>query len=205
MVGGEVLDQCLSNNKIQSVLTVGRRISGISHPKLKEVEHDNFLDYSTLETGLKDVDVCYFCLGVYQAKVSKELFWEITVEYLAALVSAIERANKNARFCLFSAQGASTSERSFIRFARAKGRAENILLASELAEKYIFRPGFIMPGPNSKNATLSAKLFEPFYRLFPMIGIDATELASVMINVGLNTHKLTITDAVKFNVGRSIN
>jgi hypothetical protein len=64
-------------------------------------------------------------------------------------------------------------------------------LASELAEKYIFRPGFIMPGPQSKNATLSAKLFEPVYRLFPMIGIDAPELARVMIDVGLNTHELT--------------
>ena len=191
MVGGEVLEQCLSNDKIQSVLTVGRRKSGVDHPILKEIKHDNFLDYSTIETELKDVDVCFFCLGVYQAKVSKTQFWEITVDYLAALVRSFELANKTIRFCLFSAQGASTSERSLIRFAKAKGRAENILLASELAEKYIFRPGFIMPGPQSKNATLSAKLFEPVYRLFPMIGIDAPELARVMIDVGLNTHELT--------------
>lgn len=192
MVGGEVLEQSLSNEKIQSVLTIGRRKSGVDHPRLKEVEHNNFLDYSNLGTKLKDVDVCFFCLGVYQAKVSKVQFWEITVNYIAALVSAFERTNKNVRFCLFSAQGASTSERSFIRFAKAKGRAENILLASELAEKYIFRPGFIMPGPQSKNATLSAKLFEPVYRLFPIIGIDAPELARVMIDVGLNAHELTI-------------
>jgi uncharacterized protein YbjT (DUF2867 family) len=192
MVGGEVLEQCLSNDKIQSVLTVCRRKSGTEHSKLKEVEHDNFLDYSILETEMKDVDVCFFCLGVYQAKVSKAQFWEITVDYLAALVRSFELTNKTIRFCLFSAQGASTSERSLIRFAKAKGRAENILLASELAVKYIFRPGFIMPGPQSKNATLSAKLFEPVYRLFPTIGIDAPELARVMIDVGLNTHELTL-------------
>lgn len=36
MVGGEVLEQCLANDKIQNVLTVGRRKSGIEHPKLKK-------------------------------------------------------------------------------------------------------------------------------------------------------------------------
>ncbi len=49
-----------------------------------------------------------------------------------------------------------------------------------------------MPGPNSENSTLSAKLFQPIYRLFPVIGIDATELARVMIDVGMNQHKSII-------------
>ena len=65
------------------------------------------------------------------------------------------------------------------------------MLASNLAEKYIFRPGFIMPGPRSKDATLSAKIFAPIYRLFPKIGIDALDLARVMIDVGLNSHTRT--------------
>ena len=58
------------------------------------------------------------------------------MDYLEAAVRAFERANKDVRFCLFSAQGASTSEKSPIRFARAKGRAENILFASSLSERY---------------------------------------------------------------------
>jgi len=102
MVGGEVLEQCLFNDKIQSVLTVGRQKSGVDHPILKEIKHDNFLDYSTLEPELKNIDVCFFCLGVYQAKVSKAQFWEITVDYLAALVRSFEVTNKTIRFC-FSA------------------------------------------------------------------------------------------------------
>ena len=192
MVGSEVLAQCLANDEIQNVLSIGRRKSGVCHTKLKEIEHDNFLDFSSLETKLAGFDVVFYCLGVYQAKVSKKQFWEVTVDYLEAFILVLERTNKNIRFCLFSAQGASTSEKSPIRFAKAKGRAENILLASGLAEKYLFRPGFIMPGPRSKNATMSAKLFEPFYRLFPMIGIDAPELARVMVDVGMKQHKSTI-------------
>lgn len=192
MVGGEVLEQCLANDKIQNVLTVGRRKSGIEHPKLKEVEHGDFLDYSALEAELSQVNLCFYCLGVYQTKVSKEEFWEITVDYLKAIIGTLERTNSNVRFCLFSAQGASTSERSPIRFAKAKGRAENILLASELSEKYVFRPGFIIPGPQKKNASVSLRLFEPVYRLFPRIGIDAPELARVMIDVGMNQNESTV-------------
>ena len=192
MVGGEVLAQCLANDEINTVLSIGRRKSGVEHPKLKEIEHSDFLDFTALETELAEVDVCFYCLGVYQAQVSKVQFWEITVDYLEALVRAFERANTNVRFCLFSAQGASTSEKNPIRFAKAKGRAENILLASELAEKYVFRPGFIMPGPESKNATLSAKLFAPLYRLLPIIGIDVPELARVIIDVGMNQHETTV-------------
>jgi len=192
MVGGEVLERCLADDAVRRVVSIGRRKSGIEHAKLREIEHRDFLDFSALESELANIDVCLYCLGVYQARVTKKQFWEITVDYLETLVRAFERTNRNVRFCLFSAQGASTSERSPIRFAKAKGRAENVLLASQLAEKYIFRPGFIMPGPRSRNATLSARLFEPIYRLFPMIGIDAPALAGVMVDVGLNRHEMTV-------------
>ena len=156
--------------------------------------HRNFLDFSDLESELADIDVVYYCLGVYQAQASKAQFWEITVDYLDALVRSFERTNKNVRFCLFSAQGASSSGKSPFRFARAKGHAENVLLASELAEKYVFRPGFIKPGPQSKNVTLSATLFDPIYRLFPRIGIDAPDLAGVMIDVGINQYNKSVLE-----------
>ena len=68
MVGGEVLEQCLANYKIKSVLAIGRRKSGVEHSKLKEIEHNDFLDFTTLEDELADVDVCFYCLGVYQAQ-----------------------------------------------------------------------------------------------------------------------------------------
>ena len=192
MVGSEVLKQCLANDKIASVVTVGRRRTGIAHLKLTEIEHHNFLDYSALEDRFSQVDVCFFCLGVYQNKVPKKDFWEITVDYPQNLIRAFERANKNVTFCLFGAQGASTSEKSPFRFAKAKGRAENILLASALSGKYVFRPGFIVPGPGKKNAVSYGKLFEPIYRLFPGIGIDAPDLARVMIDVGMNGHSLNV-------------
>lgn len=192
MVGSEILSQCFAREEIKSVLTVGRRKTGATNPKLREIEHSDFVDFTSLESELADVDICFYCLGVYQAQVSKAQFWEITVDYLAAVVRAFERANTNVRFCLFSAQGASTGGKSLFRFAKAKGRAENVVTDSTIAETYIFRPGYIMPGEASKNATLSAKVFEPVYRLFPVIGIDAPDLARVMIDIGMSRNEKTV-------------
>ena len=81
MVGSQVLKQCLDNDAIRQVVSIGRRQAGIDHPMLKEIIHENFLDFSTLADELQQIDICYYCLGVYQSKVSKEKFWEITVDY----------------------------------------------------------------------------------------------------------------------------
>jgi uncharacterized protein YbjT (DUF2867 family) len=192
MVGSEVLNQCLDDDRIALILVIGRRSTGAQHDKVAEIEHGNFLDFSALKSRLSDIDVCIYCLGVYQAQVSKQRFWEITVDYLQALISALEGVNCDVRFCLFSAQGASTSEQSPIRFAKAKGRAENLLLASKLSQKFIFRPGFIMPGPNKKSPSLAERLFRPAYRLLPGLGIDAPDLATVMMCVGINGAEKTV-------------
>lgn len=192
MVGGEVLARCLAEDKITHVLSVGRRKSGVNDAKLIEVEHDDFLDYALLENRLAHVDVCFFCIGVYQTRVSKDEFWKVTVDYPRALIGALERANNKVRFCLFSAKGADSRERSPVRFAKAKGRAENILLASGLSEKYVFRPGFILPGPRRRGAVPYEGWFAPLYRLFPKIGVDAPDLARIMVDVGLNGHTRTI-------------
>jgi len=194
MVGSEVLDICLRSAEIEKVISVGRRQTGVVHAKLVEIEHEDFLDFHSIENSLCGLHACLYCLGVYQAQVSKEKFWEITVDYLDALIRSLERSNPEIRFCLFSAQGASTSERSFMRFAKAKGRAENLLLGSKLAEKFILRPGYISPGPNHLNTTISAKIFEPVYRLFPAIGVDAEILAKAIVDVGIQGHERTILE-----------
>lgn len=185
MVGSEVLDLCLSHSDVTQVVTIGRNKTGFSHPKLKEVEHSNFLDFSSLEAELSDADICYYCVGVYQGQVSKSVFWQVTVDYLNALLLNLEKGNPNIRFCLFSSQGANQKESSLMLFANAKGRAEAMLSKSRLRSKYIFRPGYIAPSRVSTVQTLSAKFFYPVYKLLPFIGIDAHELAKVMVYIGL--------------------
>jgi uncharacterized protein YbjT (DUF2867 family) len=186
MVGTEVLHQCLGSDQIERIVTIGRRSTGVDHPKLVEIEHRNFLDLSPVEAELSHADICFYCLGVYQNQVPPDAFWEITVDYLEELVGVLQKANQEIMFCLFSAQGADQTEKSPFRFAKAKGRAEKLLMDSRIRKKYIFRPGFINPGRKSAQTGWSGGSARLFYRLIPSIGIDAADLAEVMVFVGLN-------------------
>jgi nucleoside-diphosphate-sugar epimerase len=186
MVGTEVLHQCLNSDQINNVLTIGRHKTGLAHPKLRDIEHQNFLDFSSLESELLQVDIFFYCLGVYQNQVEADKFWEITVDYLAALIGSLEHVNRDLTFCLFSTQGADPSEKSLFRFAKAKGRAERILSDSSILKKYAFRPGFINPGRKSAQTRWSGRIAQVICELIPSIGIDATDIAKVMIKVGLN-------------------
>jgi uncharacterized protein YbjT (DUF2867 family) len=189
MVGTEVLHQCLDSDQIDKVVTIGRHATGVVHPELVEIEHQNFLDFSSIETELTQTDICFYCLGDYQNQVAADVFWQITVGYLEALIYALEKANKELTFCLFSAQGADQTEKSPFRFAKAKGRAEKILLESGVPQKYIFRPGYIKPGRISAQAGWTEWAAGQAYRVMPGIGIDAADLSKVMVNIGLNGHE----------------
>jgi nucleoside-diphosphate-sugar epimerase len=192
MVGTEVLHQCLDSDQINNVVTIGRRTTGLAHPKLRDIEHQNFLDFSLLEPELLQADICFYCLGVYQNQVEADKFWEITVDYLAALIRSIERVNRDLIFCLFSAQGADPREKSLFRFANAKGRAERILSDSSILRKYAFRPGFINPGRKNAQTGWSGRIAQLIYKLIPCIGIDATDIAKVMIKVGLSRNSKSL-------------
>ncbi len=105
MVDIEVLRQCLNQSQFQQVITIGRHTTGANHPKLCEIEYLNFVDNSALEDQLAETDICFYCLGVYQGKVSMETFWEITFDYVEVLIETFEGTRPNITFCLFSARG----------------------------------------------------------------------------------------------------
>src|ERR1700677_1855348 len=56
MVGGYALRYALDNSAVKSVTSIARKRLGISHPKLKEVLHQNFADCSALTAALSGQD-----------------------------------------------------------------------------------------------------------------------------------------------------
>jgi len=56
MVGQGCLRECLLDADVESVLAVGRSPTGQRHAKLREVLHDNFFDFSAIESQLADYD-----------------------------------------------------------------------------------------------------------------------------------------------------
>ncbi|WP_299820155.1 hypothetical protein [uncultured Pontibacter sp.] len=189
MVGNLVLNNCLNSDKISEVRSLVRNPTGLKHPKLTEIVIQNFEDYSEHFNLFKDIEVAFFCVGVYTGQVPDEQFKQITVNYAVAFATALKRESPDATICLLSGAGADRTEKSKTSFARYKGMAENRI--SDLNMKfYAFRPAYIYPVEPRKEPNLGYGILRVFYPLLKMFGqkysIKSTELAKAMLNVGLN-------------------
>jgi len=150
MVGGYALRYSLDNPAIGVVTVIGRKKLGISHPKLKEVLHQDFTDCSALAQPLTGQDAAIFCLGAYTGAVTDAELRTITVAYTIEFARVLRRSSPEAAFSFLSGKGADPTGRSRMPFARYKGEAENALLAAGFPRVYVFRPAYIYPVASRK-------------------------------------------------------
>ena len=187
MVGGYALRYALNNAAVSSVTSIGRKKLGISHPKLKEVLHQNFADCSALSDVLSGQDGAVFCLGTYTSSVSDAELHRITVDYTVEFSRVLSDRSPGAAFSFLSGNGADPTGRSRLAFARYKGEAENAVLAAGFQHVYLFRPAYIYPVEPRNEPNFSYRLLRaayPVFRvLFPNQVIRADDLAWAMVNV----------------------
>src|ERR1700761_2467059 len=184
MVGGYALRYALDDLAIGSVMAIGRRELGISHPKLTEVLHRDFADCSALAEVLAGQDAAVFCLGTYTGSVSDAQLRTITVDYTIEFARVLHGSSPGATFSFLSGNGADPTGRSRMPFARYKGEAENALLAAGFPHVYLFRPAYIYPVRPRKEPNFSYRFLRgayPLFRLlFPDHVIRADDLALAM-------------------------
>src|SRR6266568_6600275 len=189
MVGGYALRFALDNFAVKSVTCIGRKRLGISHPKLKEVLHQNFADCSALADVLSEQDAGVYCLGSYTGSVSDEQLRVITADYTIEFARVFRDSSPNAAFSFLSGNGADPTGRSRLAFARYKGQAEKALLAAGFPSVYLFRPAYIYPVQPRSEPNFSYRLLRavyPVFRvLFPNRVIRADDLAWAMVDVVL--------------------
>jgi uncharacterized protein YbjT (DUF2867 family) len=125
MVGKGVLRQCLLDPDVDSVLSIGRKPSGVSHPKLRDVVRADMFDFSVNAGELQAYDTCFFCLGVSSVRMSEAEYTHLTYDLTMGWANALARENPDMRFLYVS--GVGTGGRAM--WARVKGRTEKDLLA----------------------------------------------------------------------------
>src|SRR5437899_8136873 len=81
MVGGYALRYALDHPSVGVVTVIGRKKLDTSHPKLRQVLHQDFADCSALAQSLSGQDAALFCLGVYTGAVPDAELRKITVDY----------------------------------------------------------------------------------------------------------------------------
>ena len=169
MVGGYALRYALDNSAVKSVTSIGRKTLGISHPKLKEVLHQNFADGSTLGDALLGQDAAVYCLGTYTGTVSDAELRAITVDYTIEFARVLRSSSPNAAFSFLSGNGADPTGRSRLAFARYKGQAEKALLAAGFPRVYLYRPAYIYPVQPRKEPNFSYRLLRAVYPVFRLL------------------------------------
>lgn len=198
MVGSKALRALLESEQISRVISISRNKTGIKNEKLEEIIRENFLDFSDLEEELKGVDICVYCLAVYQNQVSKDKYEEITCDYQKALTDVLEKSNPDATFVLFGAAGADPGGKSRMTFAKVKGQAENLLLETKFPVKHIFRPGFIYPTSKRRPPGILNNVILPvmrlMFKLFPSTGVYDYELGKALAQVAINGHEKIILE-----------
>ncbi|MGD1892239.1 MAG: NAD-dependent epimerase/dehydratase family protein [Cyclobacteriaceae bacterium] len=189
MVGKRILDKCLASPQVSNVVSLVRKESTITHPKLQEVLVADFKDYTSLIDYFERIDAAFFRIGAYAGQVSKSLFKEITVDYAVRFAAVLKDKSPDASMCLLSGSGADRTEQSGMALAKYKGIAENGISRLGL-QFYAFRPGYIYPVTPRKEPSIMYRLLRWFYpilkRLSPDSSITSEQLAQAMFNIGLH-------------------
>jgi uncharacterized protein YbjT (DUF2867 family) len=192
MVGGGVLIECLEDPSVSTVLSVGRRPTGRSHPKLRELLLDDLFHLADLRSNLDGCDACFYCLGVSAVGMTEAAYHRVTFELTMSVAGILLDTSPSIRFCFVSGQGADGTECGRSMWARVKGKAENRLLST--LDAYVFRPGFILPLKGVRSRTrlyrflyaLSRPLYPLLPRLLPGYVTTSENIGRAMIAVARN-------------------
>ncbi len=193
MIGQGALRECLLDPQVAEVLSVVRRPSGRTHPKLREIVHGDFLDFSDLEGELKGLDTCLFCLGVSAAGMSESEYSLLTHDLTLGVAATLARINPGMTFVYVSGAHTDSTGRGRTMWARVKGITENDLLKQPFRAVYLFRPGAIQPLHGIRSSTrLYRVMYRVFAPVFPLLKVVAPnsfttteKLGRAMLRAGL--------------------
>jgi uncharacterized protein YbjT (DUF2867 family) len=159
--GGSVLRACLASPAVEEVRALVRRPLAVTDPKLQTIVHDDYLDYSRVESAFAGVDACLFCLGISISQVSGEAeYRRITHDFALAAARTLRAQSPAAAFHFISGQGTKLDSRFL--WARVKAETERDLMAEFGA--VCWRPAAI-DGVPSRSEPWTFKVLRPVLRL----------------------------------------
>ena len=189
MVGEGVLHEALLHPDVEKVLVINRRTCGMTHPKLTEILHTDFLYLSPIENQMKGYNACFFCLGVSSVGMNEEKYFSLTYTLTMNTAEILSKQNPEMTFCYISGAGTDSTENGRLNWARVKGKTENDLMKLPFKKVFAFRPGFLQPTKGLKNVHRFYGVFVLLYPVFrflmPKYVTTLKELGLAMINAVL--------------------
>src|SRR4030095_1393626 len=106
MVGQAVLRECLRDDGVKSVLTIGRSSAAQTHSKLREVILKDLFEFDSFNvTDLHDYDACFFCLGVSSAGMNEADYTHLTYDLTIGWAKTLAHVNSTMTFIYVSGAG----------------------------------------------------------------------------------------------------
>ena len=203
MVGQAALHECLLAEDVESVLAVGRTVTGQNQAKLRERVVPDLFDVAAYEADLRGYDACFFCLGVSSAGMSEAAYTRLTFTLTTTVAAKLAEVNPQMTFVYVSGSGTDGTERGRTIWARVKGKTENTLLQMPFRAAYMLRPGFIVPMDGIQSRTRSYRIFYNVLapvlpllrRLFPKTILTTRELGQTMLTLARSGAPKTALEA----------
>lgn len=180
MVGEGVMHECLQSADVEQVLVINRKTCGVQHPKLKEILHTDFSDFSSIENQLAGYNAAFLCMGITSVGASEELYTKITYSYTLALAKTLVKLNSETVICYVSGKGTKQAPSKNM-WIRVKGKTERDL-QSLSKHAYMFRPGYIRPTKGMKNTYTMYKVLDWF--MYPLTKLLAPGAACTLTAIG---------------------
>lgn len=202
MVGKGILLECLDHKDITEVLSISRKSLGLEHPKLKELLHQDFSEFSSVKEQLKGYDACYASMGVSAASMAEDQYYQMTYGFTMALANELHTINPEMTFIYVSGKGTDSTENGKMMWARVKGKTENDILKLGFKQAYMFRPGAIIPKrgvvPSDKMYRELIKYLKWMIKLIKLFSpssvVNTTQIGLAMIQMTQKGYDKSIID-----------
>jgi uncharacterized protein YbjT (DUF2867 family) len=202
MVGQAVLRECLLDDGVAHVTTLGRSAVPTSHRKLRQIVHADLLELGPIEDQLTDLDACYYCLGVSAVGLSEAEYTRVTYDLTLSVAETLARLDPGMTFVYVSGAGTDSTERGRSMWARVKGRTENALLRLPFRSAYMMRPGAIVPMYGIQSRTTLYRvgylLLTPvtplLARLFPKYVTTSERVGRAMLRLARSGYRAQIVE-----------
>ena len=184
MVGEGVLLECLENPAVERVLSLSRRPTKHTHPKLSQCLVADFRHLGDVEAQLTGYDACFYCAGVSSVGMTEAAYTAITYETPVGFAQTLARLNPSLVLVHVSGAHTDGSEQGKVMWARVKGKAENALARLPFKAVYNFRPSLMKPAPGQQHIKPVYKVLLVFYPLLNLFfrGIPLRQVGLAMIN-----------------------
>lgn len=138
LIGNILLQKLINSDDYEKVISIVRKPSGISHPKLDE----RIIDFDKLGNLDLTADDVFCCLGTTMKKAgSKDAFYKVDYEYPVS-VAKLAKKNGAKQYALITAMGADA--KSMIYYNRVKGDVEKSIEEIGFETFLIYRPSMLL-------------------------------------------------------------